>query len=92
MRPYCPLAAGKPSTLTVDRGGAAGRRRDSRSGTDPVPGRDRDEYPGAMFKEGGEGASVRPIDPSDNRGAGACVGAQCRDVPDGGTVEVTVTD
>jgi hypothetical protein len=32
--------------------------------------KDRDEYPPAMFNEGG-GASVRKINPSDNRGAGA---------------------
>ena len=27
----------------------------------------------AMFKEGGKGASVRYISPSDNRGAGAAI-------------------
>jgi hypothetical protein len=85
-------AAGKPSTLTIDRGGASARRGESLSGTDRVPGKDRDEYPGAMFKEGGGGASVRPIDPRDNRGAGACVGGQCRGLPDGSTVEIKVTE
>lgn len=27
----------------------------------------------AMFKEGGQGASIRHISPSDNRGAGAAI-------------------
>jgi YD repeat-containing protein len=38
--------------------------------------------------EGGRGASVRPISPSDNRGAGACVGAQCRGLPDGTRIRI----
>jgi hypothetical protein len=84
-------AAGKPSTLTIDRGGAAARRRQSLSGTEKKPGLDRDEYPPAMFSEGSQGASVRPIAPGDNRGAGACIGAQCRGLPDGSRVEVKVT-
>lgn len=50
-------------------------------GSKAVSGKDRDEYPPAMFKEGGNGASVRPIAPPDNRGAGKCIGAQCRDLP-----------
>jgi YD repeat-containing protein len=85
-------AAGKSTTLTIDRGGAAGRRRESLGGTDPVPGMNRDEYPPAMFKEGGQGASVKPISPSDNRGAGSCMGHQCRGLPDGSQVEIKVTD
>lgn len=43
-----------------------------------------------MFKEGGQGASVRHINPSDNRGLGACIGGQCRELPDGTQVEVKV--
>ncbi|MHA6833682.1 hypothetical protein [Ralstonia pseudosolanacearum] len=30
-----------------------------------------------MFKEGGAGASVRPISPRDNMSAGACIGNAC---------------
>ena len=52
-------------------------------GTKTKQGKDRDEYPPAMFKEGGEGASVRHIDSSDNRGSGKCMGLQCADVDDG---------
>ena len=40
------------------------------------------------FEEGGKGPSVRPIAPSDNRGAGACIRAQCRDLPDGSRIRI----
>jgi hypothetical protein len=83
--------AGKPTKLTIDRAGAASRRSESLKGTKRVPGMDRDEYPPAMFKEGGQGASVKPITPGDNRGAGACIGAQCRDLPNGTMVDIKVT-
>jgi RHS repeat-associated protein len=84
--------AGKPSTLTIDRAGATANRRESMRGTNRVSGKDRDEYPPAMFKEGGKGASVRPIRPSDNRGAGACIGAQCQGLPNGTKVRIRITD
>ncbi|WP_318836570.1 NucA/NucB deoxyribonuclease domain-containing protein [Pseudomonas khavaziana] len=51
-----------------------------------------DEYPPAMFKEGGTGASVRPISPKDNMGAGACIGNACRGLPDGEKVRIKVVD
>ena len=76
-------ASGKPQELTIDRGGAAARRAEAMKGTSTTKGKDRDEYPPAMFKEGGKNASVRPISPSDNRSAGACIGAACRGLPDG---------
>ena len=85
-------AAGQPSTLTIDRPGAPARREDALGNTPAQPGMDRDEYPPAMFQEGGQGASVRPVTPSDNRGAGACIGNQCRGLPDGTKVEVKVTE
>lgn len=78
--------AGHATILTIDRSGAAQRRKKSLKNTPPVKGADRDEYPPAMFKEGGNGAFVRPFPPSDNRGAGACIGAQCRGLPDCSTV------
>ncbi|WP_208457844.1 NucA/NucB deoxyribonuclease domain-containing protein [Burkholderia sp. BCC0405] len=84
--------AGKPSALAIDRVGAAANRRNSPRGTNRVPGRDRDEYPPAMFKEEGVGASVRPISPADNRGAGSCIGAQCRGLPNGTQVNIRITD
>ncbi|WP_424186517.1 hypothetical protein ACOBQX_01515 [Actinokineospora sp. G85] len=66
----------KPSVLTVQRQGVD-QRRDA--ATSVVPERsdyDRDEYPPAVAAEGGAGSSVRYIDPSDNRGAGASQGNQ----------------
>ena len=83
-------AAGRPSEVTIDRAGAPARRGESLAGRNKVPGQDLDEYPPAMFKEGGKGASVRPITPRDNRGAGACIGNQCRDLPDGARVKIVV--
>jgi hypothetical protein len=83
---------GKPKTLSIDRAGATARRRESLRGIDKVPGRQLDEYPPAMFAEGGlrpdgSRASVRAISPSDNMGSGASFGGQLRGQPDG--TEVT---
>jgi filamentous hemagglutinin len=86
------IGAGKPDTLTIDRDNAATRRRDSLRGIETKPGLDRDEYPPAMFQEGGQGASVRHIPAGDNRGAGACIGAQCRELPNGTKVRIEVID
>lgn len=70
----------KPSDLTIDKENADINRRESLRG---IPSRggdylDRDEYPPAMFDEGGKGASVKYINASDNRGAGASMNAQIR--------------
>ncbi|UFH49296.1 NucA/NucB deoxyribonuclease domain-containing protein [Pseudomonas sp. KNUC1026] len=86
------IDAGKPDILTIDRANTASNRRDSLRGIETKPGLDRDEYPPAMFQEGGQGASVRHINPSDNRGAGACIGAQCRGLPNGAKVRIDVVD
>ncbi len=84
--------AGHPSTLTVSRPGTSGRRSDAMKGQPRVTGKDRDEYPPAFTHEGGSGSSVRPIDPSDNRGAGACVGNACRGLPDGTKIRIVVKE
>lgn len=81
-------AAGKPARLTIDRAGRTARRADAMKGTRPRSGLDRDEYPPAMFREGGKGSSVRHINPQHNRGAGACIGAQCRGLPEGAKVTI----
>lgn len=81
-------AVGKP--LTVDRGGAAKRRREALKGVEPVPGFDRDECPPAVFEEGGAGSSVRPVPPGDNRGAGASIGNQLKGVKDGEKVVIKI--
>jgi hypothetical protein len=83
-------AAGQSSRLTIDRAGAAARRAESMRGNPRVRGFDRDEYPPAMTSEGGAGSSVRPISPGDNRGAGACIGWQCRGLPDGSSIDLGV--
>ena len=83
-------AAGQPSVLTIDRAGAAARRTESMRGNPRVPGLDRDEYPPAMTSEGGTGSSVRPINPGDNRGAGSCIGLQCRGLLDGTQIQLGV--
>lgn len=70
------IEAGHPAMLTIERDGADQRREDA---TDDYPtrdGMDRDEYPPAMSAEGGEGSSVRHIDSSENRSAGAVLGNQ----------------
>ncbi len=85
-------AAGQPAELTIDRVGAKARGREALRGYPSKPGKDRDEYPPKMFEEGGRGASVRPIAPSDNRGAGASVGNQLRKHLNGTKVKIEVVD
>ena len=77
------IAQGQPDILTLDRSRAKNNRRASLKGIDKVPGMDLDEYPLAMTKEGGQGASVRPISRADNRGSGSSIGHQLRSYPDG---------
>ncbi len=84
------IDSGHPDVLTIGRGGGAERGKDALRDVTRQPGLDRDEYPPKMFEEGGAGASVRPINPSDNRGAGACIGAQCRGLPDGAKVRIKI--
>jgi RHS repeat-associated protein len=79
---------GQPDVLTVQRPGTSGRRNQAVSGTPTQAGTDRDEYPPAVTAEGGRGARVRNIPSSDNRGAGASVGNQIRDVPNGGKIRI----
>jgi filamentous hemagglutinin len=86
------IRAGKPNVLTIDRTGSAANREAATGGLDKVPGKHLDEYPPAMFREGGAGASVRAISPSDNMSAGACIGNACRGLPDGARVQITVVD
>ncbi len=80
--------AGHPAEVTVDRKGAKSRRQESLKGTKTKPGTDRDEYPPAVFVEGGKGASVRHVTSSDNRGAGSSMGRQLKDVKNGEKVTI----
>lgn len=85
---------GQPTVLHVDREGVADRRKASTGpvhpNPKPAPGYDRDEYPPAFTREGGQSANVRFIDPHDNRGAGAAMRAQTHDLPDGAKIRVIV--
>jgi RHS repeat-associated protein len=76
--------------LPVNRAGATDNRSDALQGLPKIPGYDLDEAPPAMFRNPGDPAVVRPAAPSDNRGAGASLGNQARDVPDGGQVMITI--
>ena len=86
------IATGQPNVLTIDRAGAATNRAEAIGGLDKVPDKQLDEYPPAMFAEGGAGASVRAIDPSDNMSAGACIGNSCRGLADGEKIRIVVDE
>jgi len=72
---------------TLDRPGTDSRRNDSLSGIPVLKGFDRDEWPPAVVKEGGYGANVRYISPSDNRGAGGTIGQQLKGLSDGAFIK-----
>ncbi len=63
-----------PLVLHIDRAGADENREDSLRGIPTKPGFDRDEYPPAVAREGGEGADVRYVRSSENRSAGSYMG------------------
>ncbi|WP_421696613.1 RHS repeat-associated core domain-containing protein [Aestuariivirga sp.] len=86
------IKAGKPDVLTIYRAGAKANRNAAIGSLDSVPGKHLDEYPPAMFKEGGAGASVRAINPRDNMSAGACVGNVCRGLLDGTKIRIRIGD
>ncbi len=86
------IKEGQPDTLTIDRRGASSRRKASLQGVNTVPGLDRDEYPPAMSKEGGTGASVKLINPSDNRGSGSSISGKLRNYPNGTKYRIIITD
>ncbi|WP_229203545.1 NucA/NucB deoxyribonuclease domain-containing protein [Dyadobacter jejuensis] len=71
----------------IDRAGASARRRENLSGTNTQRGMDRDEAPPAVINTG-SASSVRHIPSSDNRGAGASIGQQIRQLPDGTRVRI----
>lgn len=74
---------GHSDVCTIDRNGADSRRQESLKGVPTKPGFDRDEWPMAVCLEGGKGASVQYVSPSDNRGAGSWVGHQISSYSDG---------
>ena len=82
---------GHSQVCTISRAGADARRDASLKSIPIVENYDRDEWPMAMCEEGGNQASVAYIDPADNRGAGAWVGNQLENYPDGTKVKFVVS-
>lgn len=81
------IRSGESSICTIDRQEADENRKESLKGVPTKKGYDRDEWPMAMCKEGGSGADIEYITPSDNRGAGSWVGNQLEGLPDGTRVQ-----
>ncbi|WP_243821286.1 NucA/NucB deoxyribonuclease domain-containing protein [Bacillus thuringiensis] len=84
------IANGKTDICTIDRDGAAERRKQSLANVPTKKGYDRDEYPMAMCREGGKGADIRHIKPADNRGAGSYIGNKVEKLPNGAKVKIVV--
>ncbi|MHA6530247.1 NucA/NucB deoxyribonuclease domain-containing protein [Paenibacillus sp. BAC0078] len=81
------IRSGESAVCTIDRKEAEENRKESLKGVPTKKGYDRDEWPMAMCEEGGAGADIEFITPSDNRGAGSWVGNQLEELPDGTRVE-----
>lgn len=77
------IAKGESAICTVDRDGAEANRDNSLAGIPTKDGYDRDEWPMAMCAEGGEGADIAYVTPTDNRGAGSWVSNQIEQYKDG---------
>lgn len=84
------LASGKPSVVTIDKKGAAGRRKEALKVTKCSKGTDRYEWPMSMFKEGGKRASIRKISPSDNRCAVSSIGHALSDILDNAKIKFEI--
>lgn len=83
---------GKSEICTIDRAGAAENRSKSLRDVPTKKGYDRDEYPMAFCEEGGYGADIEYILPSDNRGAGSWISHQVDELEDGMTFKIEVID
>ena len=80
----------KKSLKNVDRNRIDERRKKSLKNVDRNSWFDRDEWPMAVFREGGAGANVVHLEDKDNRGAGSSIGWQMRKIPDGARVRIRV--
>ena len=67
-------------------------RKLSLAGVKTKAGMDRDDWPMTMFKEGGSGASVKYINPSDSRAAGSSIGNALSELPDGTRIKAGIYD
>ncbi|OBZ17901.1 DNA-entry nuclease [Bacillus sp. FJAT-26390] len=86
------IKAGASAICTIDRNGADANRDASLNGIATKKGFDRDEWPMAMCKEGGNGAHIAYVSPKDNRGAGSWIGNQLAELKDGTRVLFVVGD
>lgn len=84
------IRAGHPAILTLNRPLSDENRKKSLKDFPRRSGFDRDEYPPACFSEGGQGAHVVYMSPSDNRGSGKTWGLQLHPFPDGTRVRFRV--
>jgi len=84
------VSKGASSICTIEREGAEENRKLSLKGVPTKKKYDRDEWPMAMCREGGNGADVAYVKSSDNRGAGSWIGNQLSDYPDGTRVRIVV--
>lgn len=75
---------------TISRSAIKIIRNESLKDHPTIKGFDRDGFPMAMFKEGGKGASVRYINPIDNRGAISSIANALKSFPDGTKVKIKV--
>lgn len=84
------IAAGEKRVLHLDRRVAEANREASLAGIPTREGYDRDEWPMAATREGGEGAHVAYVPSADNRGAGAVIGQQLRPYCNGQAFRVKI--
>ncbi|MCY8478081.1 NucA/NucB deoxyribonuclease domain-containing protein [Bacillus atrophaeus] len=84
------ISDGHSAVCTIDRDGADENRSQSLKDVPTKEGYDRDEWPMAFCAEGGSGADIEYITPSDNRGAGSWVSHKLSDFPDGTRVLFTI--
>ncbi len=84
--------SGDKKTYTLDRTGSMARSRAAVRGVASRRGFDRDEWPMAITKEGGAGADIKYMLPSQNRAAGATIGNKLRPYPDGTKFQIEITD
>lgn len=80
------IKKGASPVCTIDREGADENREESLKNIPTKRGYDRDEFPMAMCEEGGAGADIEYISPSDNRGAGSWVSHKLSEYEDGTAV------
>lgn len=84
------IGMGNTQTVTIDRPGAAARRRAALRGVPAAPaGQERDEWVMSMFSEGGAGAHIQNIPQADNRSAGATIGNILRPHANGTRIDFT---